>query len=50
MGNWEKLENGVSQAGDEVLGKRKLVPRKPCMTNVILIECKNKFRKIGDPI
>ena len=51
-GNWEKLKNGISLAADDILDKRKLVPRKPWMNNKILAltEEINKLRKIGDHI
>ena len=49
VSSWEKLKNGISQAADKVVGKRKLIPSKPWMTNniIVLIEKSNKLRNIG---
>ena len=48
----EKAIEWKIQTADEVLGKRKLVPKKPLKTNEILalIAERNKLRKIGDHI
>ena len=46
------LKNGISETAGEVSGMRKLVPRKPWMTNkiLVLIEKRNKLCKIGNHI
>lgn len=44
---WNNIKMGIIEATNEVLGKRKLEPRKPWMTEEILnlIQERNKFRK-----